>query len=339
MQDLKHCFISIADPGYSEEGVRLLGDLKDNMKKSLAHISERDEEAIDTYARLHFDFKTVERDERLRRYPSLPPNHACRHALIEGITFDNIPVTSNLGNAIVEDYQLGNLIPLMRFGCEDVFVWDCMPPRDGEGSQFGESRIVVQVDEKVHQRPLWITLGSALMMARTVKSDYESISEGFSYNWIYYFNPNIALSDQEHTIADFHSSTEILSYRDFFEMLDVLELLQRDERYFTATQHLISSYQNHWFCTVCALTPEHQRSHDYAEPECWKRVTLIGAMDVARVQATRTAEALLGEPNKMDNFVGLHKMKQKWKHVSDLDPDATFDQGGMSLFGILRPPL
>ena len=221
----------------------------------------------------------TDEDERLGRlYPPNPPNEEkCHWAVISGL------VLSNLAG-----FKVGDLNPYFSFGQERAYVWT--------HSKNTLSSLVVEVPpQPPPSGQLWKTLASCLEIAGCLESAAEHPYE-HSYGWIYQFNPRLSLEQQRFygfsegdPLAWIDVKGGIVQNLWFIaDLAAVLELLQRDDRFFIAAQHLLASVRSHWFCITCELgsgRPEHP-SH---EPSPWEAIQLLPRLDIAMVQACRSA--------------------------------------------------
>jgi len=329
-------FTKLADPGEDITLKHALADLATKLAADPNAANPTFEDVVNTYFEEYVIAQKLVADSNKLRFPKEPPNVACLHAVLTGILFNNIPQTEIADNGETQesrsDRAFGTLIPMFVYGCEKAFVWDHQDSnRSKEG--YPSSSLIVEVEESVKAEKVWRTLAQCFSMALCVMSRYEDIPET-EYRWIYYFDPattigSNAFMDPSHASSQTFSG-RILSYSEVYAHLAYLELLQRDEKYYVAVQNLMSSYSSHWFCTICALSdPDHRKMHKNREPEIWERAADIPRMDVAVVQATRAAEALLGMPSKADAQPNS-RLRKRWSGVLNLDPDAIFSISGIS---------
>jgi hypothetical protein len=160
------------------------------------------------------------------------------------------------------------------------------------------------------------------------------------YNWIYGFDPRKPVVEQ--VFWDRYSVQETFGgvlwpAERLYDCASILELLARDERFYVVCQNFVSSMENHWFCLHCALQTEGHNMHDNREPEVWERAALIPRMDVAIVQATRAAEAMLGQPASLKRHGGTDdRLLERWRDALALDPFETYGLGGTSFYDFYR---
>jgi len=266
-----------------------------------------------------FEAQRLEDVARGKMFPPNPPNHFCRHAVLGGILFYN---TAGL--------KRGDYKKLFEFGLETAYVWT--------HTRHAPSALVVEVDERVREEKVWKTLGSCLRIAMAFHSNLEHTqpAENFAYNWVYHFDSEEPLEVQTLLDSDpvsrypVGTSGSLKPLRFLEEIAHMLELLERDERYFVASQHLIASVDSHDFCLVCALRREGYKMHPNHEPEIWEVVETSPKMEVDIVQATKAFEAILGKPGKRGQPKNVAKAVQRWKGLLSLDPNETFELVGKS---------
>lgn len=143
--------------------------------------------------------------------------------------------------------------------------------------------------------------------------------QDFDYDWICNFDP--ALSVGECTFLNSDSfdrfTGSVKNVRQLADLAPLVELLLRDERFFVATQNLFGSFDNHWFCVICALTPMTHRTHPNDEQSIWQFASSIPKMETAIVQATHSVEAILRKPGNNRN-----RTLARWESAIPLDPHA-----------------
>lgn len=149
--------------------------------------------------------------------------------------------------------------------------------------------LLVEVDRTYVPSNLWRTLGSSISVSIGLSAMQED-SQELNYAWIYRFDQNTPVTEQERLDGDdplILTNRLIFRLERWFEQARILELLLRDEKFFVAAQQLCDSFRSHWFCLECALQPAAYRRHEHAEPDAWSMVSQIPRMESAIVQATR----------------------------------------------------
>jgi len=242
-------------------------------------------------------------------YPLDVPNDKCKHAFLKGLALDN---QTWISGSPVSLPSKGDVVPLCRVGAEEVSVWT--EDRDHY------SVFLVKSDPDRIPAQLWKTAASIMSVLIALTSAMESIPK-VEYAWIYDFAPKKAIQEQE-LLDDndrFTPGNRVIHRLDhWFESAPVMELLERDEKFFVAAQLLTQSFREHWFCLECAMRPPQSRTHNHAEPDPWSLVSEMPAMESAIVSATRAAEGLLGQPGKTD------RLRTRWTDATTVDPDAHF---------------
>ncbi|MDF9796327.1 hypothetical protein OKW21_001590 [Catalinimonas alkaloidigena] len=280
--------------------------------KEIASYIDNDEEK---FSELFLTFLKDQEEIRNKYYQENPinaPNLVLNHAIVEGIAFNNDEVLSK-----------GDFIHLLDIGHEKFYTWTY--------ADDTESLLIVEVSPEVKENDLWKTATSILEIAFTISSQLEH-SHRFGYDWIYRFN-NQKDKEKQHYLKDrFYSMNSmcIQSINDFKGILNLIELLFSDDKYYVATQNIIAAKENHEFCQICALTPQHYRKHLDNEPEIWERAAMIPKMEAAIVQATRSVEAILGKPGDRNTPAKIKKVKDRWRSNINLEPDEQFKMVGKS---------
>lgn len=275
----------------------------------------------------------IREEEARKLYPPDIPNERAYHAFIKGISLEN-----SFG-PVVGEYNF-----LFETQYEKVYVWTA--------SKNKNSLMVSEVDTSVKEIEFWKTAGSLINLSLAYYhafegADFENILE---YKFIYYFSQSDSLKDQK--FADV-SNLDLLFIRDgrHFKATDIadlapmIELMNRDERCYTATALLLSSFQIHYCCLICELGLSPYRMHDSHEPEVWEQADSITSMEGGIVQACRCAELILGEPpnRKKQSRILAHKLR--WRDLIGIEPDEMFERAEMSywdfylrMFDELRNP-
>jgi hypothetical protein len=256
-----------------------------------------------------------QRQARIDYYEQNPedaPNEVLRHAIIEGIGISNDFILAK-----------GDFNELFTIGHEKFYCWT------HETDEY--SNIIVEVNQQVKAKELWKTSISILEIAFTMACELES-NHQFAYDWVYRFDNNESI-DNLHYLKDRHHVLDRRSIRRIHEFSDIavlIEILTRDDKFFIACQNIIAAKQNHEFCQICALTPEHLWKHMDREPEIWERINLLPKMEAAIVQATRSVEVILGKPGKRDTPGKLIRAKERWADNILINPDEEYKLTGQS---------
>ena len=278
-----------------------------------------------------------ENEEIAEKYPLDVPNKASNKAVITGVFIEN-SFQPNVGDCI-DFFEIEN---------EKVYLWT---QKENENSV-----LLVEVNENVKNNKCWVTLASLIELSRSLWTSFERkiCDDKLSYKWIYHFEPHTNIENSTFygmtiggptrlELTEFDSGM-ILKATDIAEMAHIIELLHRDEKAYTATAALQSSFSSHYCCLICETSKIPYHDHLSEEPELWDYVTVIPEMEIAVVQACRSVEAILGEPPSR-KATKLYGFKEKWKEIVGFDPDSLFEKGGMSylefyykLFDELRNP-
>lgn len=290
--------------------------------KELARLEVAGNDGADrAFAALYRRWKAAERRHE-RRYPAGPPNRACRHAVITGIEVDNARGSrDNFRDGPVP----GEYRRLFRLLDESVYVWT------HTADEY--STLVSRVGPEVHTRSVWRTAASCLRMAYQLATALEHDLE-VDYAWVYYFDPDKTWKEQEYLndTDQYWRGGTTLSIPRIVEFSPILELLQRDERFFVAGQNLTSSVRHHWFCVHCTVGGGTRPMHPNHEIPAWALASVLPDIEAAIVQATRAVEGFLGKPGSRETPVKLERAKQRWRDTVPLEPDGVFAVSGTSYF-------
>lgn len=180
---------------------------------------------------------------------------------------------------------------------------------------------------------------------------FEGISpEMLEYRWVYYFDQNKKLFEQVFYNTDQFDQIHLKSGRvikatDIAILAPEIDLMLRDDKAYTSLMMLCNSFLQHYICLICELSKHPYHDHLSEEPEIWEHASIIPNMEAAIVQACRSVEGILGEPPNSTKQTAVLKHKEKWKLLTGIDPDSTFEKAEMSywdfyykLFFDLRNP-
>ena len=264
-------------------------------------------------------------EEILKKYPFDVPNKASNKAIITGLFIEN-------SFSPLE----GDCIDFFELEYEKAFVWT------QKGNEY--SVLLVEVDEQVKDKECWITLASIIELSRSLWTSFErKISDDtFDYKWIYYFDPKIGIENSTFygmsiggpsplELTNF-SSGVVLKATDIAEMAHIIELLHRDQKAYTATANLNSSFSLSYCCLICETGGIAYHDHLAEEPKLWEHISVIPKMEAAIVQACRASEAILGEPPNRDKQTKVVAFKEKWERLLGFDADSLFDKVEKSYF-------
>ena len=268
---------------------------------------------------------TEQKEEILKKYPFDIPNKVCNKAIITGLFIENS-----------FNPHVGECIDFFKVENEKAFVWT---QKENEYSV-----LLIEVDEKVKDKKCWITLASIIELSRYLATSFErKMSDNiFDYSWIYYFDPKINIENTTFYGMQIggptplqlirFSSGIILKATDIAEMAHIIELLCRDEKAYTAAANLKSSFSLNYCCLICESGSIAYHDHLAEELNLWEHVAVIPEMEMAIVQACRTAEAILGEPPRRDKQTKIFGFKEKWKSLLGFEADTIYEKVGKSYF-------
>ncbi len=272
---------------------------------------------VQAFQQMSDDWRTI--SEKIAvAYPLDVPNVECHHAMLKGIAFENQAWKPSSSGGFPTK---GDRFDFFRFGSEAASLWT---QQDDDYTV-----LLVEVDRTYVPSNLWRTLGSSISVSIGLSAMQED-SQELNYAWIYRFDQNTPVTEQERLDGDdplILTNRLIFRLERWFEQARILELLLRDEKFFVAAQQLCDSFRSHWFCLECALQPAAYRRHEHAEPDAWSMVSQIPRMESAIVQATRAVEGLLGKPGQNQT-----RTRERWQREIPLAPDDIFELAGKSYF-------
>ncbi|MEH7383058.1 hypothetical protein V7138_21525 [Bacillus sp. JJ1533] len=195
--------------------------------------------------------------------------------------------------------------------------------------------MVSDVSPAVKSLNYWKNIGEVIRIASAFANLYEHIYE-MNYNWMYYFDPCISLNDtncfdNDHIgFGTFNGAVHNISY--FRHISPIMELLLRDDKFYTAASIFLNSFESHWFCLHCEISKEPYKKHESHEPYKWEEASLIAKMESALVQSCRAVEALLGKPGRREDKAKVIRAKQRWKEEVNVNPDESYYNTNMSYY-------
>lgn len=280
-----------------------------------------------------FENERVKREKLLEKYPPDVPNSKCQHAFIKGISIENSFEPS------AGDFSL-----LFETENEKVFLWTF--------KKNNYTALISKVEPEIKTKPFWKTVGSIINLSQAYVNGFEGIDfdSKLEYYWIYHFSAEtpfseLAFYNLTEMDCSFIHNGRILKATDISRLAPVIELLNREDKSYTAISLLFSSIQIHYCCLICELGLSPIIKHESHEPELWEQADSITKMEGAIVQACRCAESILGAPpnNSKQSRLLLHK--QRWIESIGIDPDSKYERTETSywdfyieLFAVLRNP-
>lgn len=141
------------------------------------------------------------------------------------------------------------------------------------------------------------TITSILEIAFFIKTYWECINQ-FWYQWI----EDIKTIQIKYIYPIVHKSIT-----DIYNVIEIIELLARDDVFFSACQNLFTGKITHEFCLICFYRPEHFKQHKETEPAPHEYINILPHMETAIMKSTRCVEWIIGEPGKKEK----HKKKKE----------------------------
>ena len=119
---------------------------------------------------------------------------------------------------------------------------------------------------------------------------------------------------------------------DIADLAPFIELMNRDDRCFTAVSLLLSSFRIHYCCLICELGLSPYKKHESHEPELWEQADYITSMESAIVQACRCVESILGEPPNKNKYSRILAHKKKWISSVGINQDDIYEKSEITYF-------
>lgn len=293
------------DPNEIPEAVQM--EMEDVLRRAM-DARESDSELYENLLTQYFTLGQAESIRQSNLYPGDPPNASCNHAIVKGVLLSN-----------ESGFKTHDFTPLFELPGEAISIWT--------HTRSTYSCVVSKVADDVRNQPIWRNAGSLIYLAMGLMSHFEHIQE-IDYDWVYNFDPNLSVGEckflEEDSVDRFSGSVK--KVRELAELAPLIELLLRDDQFFVATQNLFASFDNHWFCVICALRPMSHQTHPNDEQPIWQFANSIPRMEAAIVQATRSVEALLGKPGR-----NRDRALNRWTAAIPLDPNNDFGLKSISL--------
>jgi len=280
----------------------------ENILRQAMDVRESDPLLYETLLEKYFILGRAESLRQANQYPDDPPNFSLNHAILKGVLVSN-----------ESGFKTHDFTPLFELPHEAVSIWT--------HTQNNYSCLVSRVSDDVHNEPIWQNAGTLMYLAMGLISFFEHFQD-VDYHWVYKFDPNLPVSECKFLDIDSYDrfSGSIKKVRELADLAPLMELLLRDDQFFVATQNLFASFDNHWFCVICALSPTTHRTHPNDEQPIWQFANSIPKMEAAIVQATRSVEAILGKPGR-----NRDRVLDRWIAAIPLDPKDDFNLKSMSL--------
>ena len=287
-------------------------------------------EAIQAYCEAE-----AERQQQLAEmYPEDVPNEASKHAIIYGCCIENSFAP-----------HVGEYNYLCSIGYENLYIWT--------HTKNTRSVLVSEVSLEVKQQPFWKTASYLILLSYYFARSFESATADNipDYKWMYYFDPSsskikdVVFRDLSDLDREFISTGLCISAKDLARLAPIIELLNRDDKLYTAISLLFTAFCIHPCCLICEMGKHPWHDHLAEEPEIWNQAEVLPSLEIAVVQSCRAVEAIIGEPPNQKNQGKVHAHKQHWKRTVGIDPDTIFEKANMTylefyynLFHDLRNP-
>lgn len=280
------------------------------------------------------DAEIKRQNEQKQKYPSDVPNEVANHGFISGYLIENS-----------FEPTVGDYSHLCKIGYENLYVWTY--------EKDSYSVLVSETDLSVKALPYWKTASYLIWLSRMFYNAFEcaSYDDLPDYKWMYYFVPGKTKIDEVvfYNPSDlgtlFLATGTVIKMTDVAAYAQVIDLLLRDDKAYTALAMTFSSFCTHPCCLTCELSQNPWHDHIADEPSFWKQVETLPKLESAVVQACRAVEAIIGEPPNQKKQGKVHAHKQHWIQTIGVNPDDIFDKAQMSyldyyykLFFELRNP-
>ena len=231
-----------------------------------------------------------------------PPDELFNKALLSGIIFSN-----------TIDLKDGNYFPFFEINKEKAFLW--------KPKKVNYNVLIIEICPHVKDEKFWRTLATILEFAISYDSLFEIMTE-CNYNWLKNFHPKIRQQDLQFLeFNDYSAKFSGLGKETKFvkNLSPFIELLHRDELFYSMWMNLYSSFNSHHFCLHCAYELNGYQMHPNHELPIWQRAQAIPAMEIAIVQSTRAVEAILGKPGRKEQ-----RVLNRWQSAITIDPNDVF---------------
>lgn len=281
-----------------------------------------------------FVYEQERQEEFSKKYPSDLPNNTCTHAFLRGVSIENS-----------FEPKVGEYNYLFKTQYETVSIWTYKADTN--------SALVSEVVEEVKTLPFWKTAAYLIQLSLNYVEAFEErfVDDLIDYKWMYYFqHKTVSIHD-----IVFYGLSELeskcMSYgrqlkaTDIANLSSIIELLNRDDRLYTALSLMVASFNAHYCCLICELSKNPWHDHLAEEPKIWQQASVLPKLEIAIVQACRVVESIIGEPPNKNKQSKLYQHKQHWIEILDINPDDIFEKANKSylefyyeLFFDLRNP-
>lgn len=279
-----------------------------------------DEEKLFEVIKDYMELRYEKQQQFLAKYPSDVPNEVCFHAFLRGISIENSFKPT-----------VGNYIPFFDTPFEKIYIWTY--------KKDTYSALISEVNINIKKEAFWKNTATIIELALSFNRAFEAVTfdgEKIDYKWMYYFQPDCLIDDLVFNNLD-EIESSCMSYGEnvkattIASIANIIELLIRDDKAFTAMSLLNSSFEIHYCCLICELN-KHPIYHDHLtqEPQIWEQSYLLPKMETAIVQSCRCVESILGEPPNKNNRNALLRHKEKWNMVIGINPDDIYEKSGKS---------
>ena len=210
------------------------------------------------------DAEIERQKEQDQKYPSDVPNEVASHGFIKGYLIENS-----------FEPTVGDYSHLCKIGYENLYVWTY--------EKDSYSVLVSETDLSVKALPYWKTASHLIWLSRMFYNAFESASYDDlpDYKWMYYFVPGETKIDEvvfyglSELEAKFLATGTVIKMTDVAAYAQVIDLLLRDDKAYTALAMTFSSFCTHPCCLTCELSQTPWHDHIADEPFFWKQVEML----------------------------------------------------------------
>lgn len=180
------------------------------------------------------------------------------------------------------------------------------------------SFLTTTVDFKNISKNVRKTCTTILELAFFIKTDWEELEE-------LWYNRDSSLKSNEIKYTYPFVRKSII---DIYNIIEIIELLIRDDVFFCACQNIFTGKVSHNFCLICFYKPSHLKNHIEKEPSSYEYIKMLPNMETSIVKSTRCIESIIWKPGKKDK--SKKEKEELFKNKVWINPQKKFHKTWLS---------
>lgn len=256
------------------------------------------------------NYETIE-----RFYPEDIPNDECKYAIISGFLMS------------AEDFKIkGNFCKLLETYTEEIYLW-----KNG----MNNIQFVSKAKENLKKLESWKTFGYLMELSFAFCKQFEITADEVNYNWVYRFDPNLKLDEQDiykyYSVYNINSGIYITK-DNLPKILRIFFLLDNDSIFLHSLINFYNSMNVSYTCLICELSKSDFKMHSSHEPKIWERLSMLNNYMVAVVLAYKSVELILGNPPIKEKAKSKERFLERWYGKININHDDIFYKSETSYF-------